>query len=178
MRAARGLGIVLYAAERGRVPESIRVDHATQRHDEARNLTDMTSAYFSVPTLCAIALVHVYWAFGGSLGKRAAIPEQDGVPLLRPSAPGTLAIAAALLAGAGAVASRAGWLWPNLYPGAIAFAVVALALIFAVRAIGDFRYVGFFKRIRGSRFARMDSLCYSPLCAALALSIASMLGPW
>jgi cation transport ATPase len=178
MRAARGLGIVLYAAERGRVPESIRVDHATQRHDEARNLTDMTSAYFSVPTLCAIALVHVYWAFGGSLGKRAAIPEQDGVPLLRPSAPGTLAIAAALLAGAGAVASRAGWLWPNLYPGAIAFAVVALALIFAVRAIGDFRYVGFFKRIRGSRFARMDSLCYSPLCAALALSIASMLWPW
>jgi cation transport ATPase len=178
MRAARGLGIVLYAAERGRVPESIRVDHATQRHDEARNLTDMTSAYFSVPTLCAIALVHVYWAFGGSLGKRAAIPEQDGVPLLRPSAPGTLAIAAALLAGAGAVASRAGWLWPNLYPGAIAFAVVALALIFAVRAVGDFRYVGFFKRIRGSRFARMDSLCYSPLCAALALSIASLLWPW
>jgi hypothetical protein len=178
MRAARGLGIVLYAAERGRVPESIRLDHATQRHDEARSLTDMTSAYFSVPTLCAIALVHVYWAFGGSLGKRAAIPEQGGVPLLRPSAPGTLAIAAALLAGAGAVASRAGWLWPNLYPGAIAFAVVALALIFAVRAIGDFRYVGFFKRIRGSRFARMDSLCYSPLCAALALSIASMLWPW
>lgn len=138
----------------------------------------MTGAYFSVPTLCAIALVHVYWAFGGRLGKRAAIPEQDGVPLLRPTVPGTLAVAAALLAGASAVASRAGWLWPTLYPGAIAFAVVALALIFAVRAVGDFRYVGFFKRVRGSRFARMDSLCYSPLCAALSLSIASMLWPW
>lgn len=138
----------------------------------------MTGAYFSVPMLCAIALVHVYWAFGGRLGKRAAIPEQDGVPLLRPTMLGTLAVATALLAGACVVASRAGWLWPNLYPGAIAFAVVALALIFAVRAVGDFRYVGFFKRVRGSRFARMDSVCYSPLCVALSLSIASMLWPW
>ncbi|KVC43365.1 DUF3995 domain-containing protein [Burkholderia diffusa] len=138
----------------------------------------MTGAYFSVPTLCAITLVHVYWAFGGRLGKRAAIPEQDGVPLLRPTTLGTLAIAVALLVGACVVASRAGWLWPNLYPGGIAFAIVALALIFAVRAVGDFRYVGFFKRVRGSRFAWMDSVCYSPLCLALSLSIASMLWPW
>ncbi|MGN7980342.1 DUF3995 domain-containing protein [Burkholderia sp. 22313] len=134
----------------------------------------MTGAYFSVPTLCAIALVHVYWAFGGQRGKRAAIPEHDGVPLLRPTALGTLGVAVALLAGACAVASRAGWWWPNRYPAAIAFAIVALALIFAVRAVGDFRYVGFFKRIRGSRFARMDTLCYSPLCAMLAFAIASM----
>ncbi|RQS36434.1 DUF3995 domain-containing protein [Burkholderia sp. Bp8992] len=138
----------------------------------------MTGAYFSVPTLCAIALVHAYWALGGRRGKRAAIPEQDGVPLLRPTAIGTLVVAAALLGGAWVVAARAGWLGRNAYPNAIAFAVVAFALIFAVRAVGDFRYVGFFKRIRGSRFARMDSLCYSPLCAALALSIASMFWPW
>ncbi|CAB3747139.1 hypothetical protein B7G54_03510 [Burkholderia puraquae] len=134
----------------------------------------MTGAYFSVPMLCAIALIHVYWALGGRRGKRAATPEQDGEPLLRPTAIGTLAVAAALLGGACVVAVRAGWLGPNAYRGATSFAVVALALIFAVRAVGDFRYVGFFKRIRGSRFARMDTLYYSPLCAALALSIASM----
>ncbi|AIO36371.1 hypothetical protein WS58_11915 [Burkholderia pseudomultivorans] len=137
----------------------------------------MSGAYFSVPTLCMLALVHVYWACGGRLGKRAAIPEQDGVPLLKPSVVGTLAVAAALLGGACVVAARAGWLRADLHPGAIGFAIAVLALIFAVRAVGDFRYVGFFKRIRGSRFARMDTLCYSPLCAALALSIASMVWP-
>ncbi len=78
------------------------------------------------------------------------------------------------LAGAGVIAARAGWLGASTHASAVAFATVALALIFAVRAIGDFRYVGFFKHIRGSRFARMDTLCYSPLCAALSLSIASM----
>ncbi|MBN6732182.1 DUF3995 domain-containing protein [Burkholderia multivorans] len=137
----------------------------------------MIAAYFSVPTLCAIALVHLYWACGGRRGKRAAIPEHDGVPLLHPSTAGTCTIAAALLAAACAVAARAGWVWPGRYPGASGIAIVVLALLFAVRAVGDFRYVGFFKRIRGSRFARMDTLYYSPLCAALALSIASMVWP-
>lgn len=66
---------------------------------------------------------------------------------------------------------------PGAYPSATGIAIVVLALMFAVRAVGDFRYVGFFKRIRGSRFARMDTLYYSPLCAALALSIASMAWP-
>ncbi|MBN3819698.1 DUF3995 domain-containing protein, partial [Paraburkholderia sp. Se-20369] len=78
-----------------------------------------------------------------------------------------------LAASACVVAAQAGWL-PDLHPGAVAVGTVVLALIFAVRAVGDFRYVGFFKRIRGSRFARLDTLCYSPLCAALSLSIASM----
>ncbi len=172
MHALPGFGIVMRVAGRGRVPESFRQNNETRVH------TNMTGAYFSVPTLCAIALVHVYWALGGRLGKRAAIPEQDGVPLLRPTAVGTLGVAVALLGGASVVAARAGWLGRNAYPGTIAFAVVALALIFAVRAVGDFRYVGFFKRIRGSRFARMDTLYYSPLCAALSLSIASMFWPW
>jgi hypothetical protein len=31
------------------------------------------------------------------------------------------------------------------------------------------RYVGFFKRIRDTRFARLDTLAYSPLCAMLAV---------
>ena len=45
------------------------------------------------------------------------------------------------------------------------------AAMFALRAIGDFRYVGFFKRIRDTRFARLDTLAYSPLCAVLAVLI-------
>ncbi len=40
-----------------------------RRDNDTRALTDMTGAYFSVPTLCAIALVHVYWALGGRRGK-------------------------------------------------------------------------------------------------------------
>ncbi len=47
----------------------------------------------------------------------------------------------------------------------------AVALVFAARAIGDFRYVGFSKRVRGSPFARRDTYVYSPLCLLLAALI-------
>jgi hypothetical protein len=50
----------------------------------------------------------------------------------------------------------------------------ALALGLLARAMGDFNYVGFFKRVRGTRFARMDTLLYSPLCLALAVGVAAV----
>jgi hypothetical protein len=48
----------------------------------------------------------------------------------------------------------------------------ALALGLLARAIGEFKYVGFFKRVRDSKFARLDTLLYSPLCLLLAVGVA------
>lgn len=47
-----------------------------------------------------------------------------------------------------------------------------LALVFFARGVGDFRYVGFFKSIKGSLFAMRDTYVYSPLCMVLAAMIA------
>jgi hypothetical protein len=54
---------------------------------------------------------------------------------------------------------------PPWMPRAGTFGVGA---VLAARAVGDFRLVGLFKRTRGTRFARYDSLLYTPLCLALA----------
>ena len=43
-----------------------------------------------------------------------------------------------------------------------------LGAVFLLRAVGDFRYVGFFKRHTDTRFARLDTLFYSPLCLLLS----------
>jgi hypothetical protein len=37
--------------------------------------------------------------------------------------------------------------------------------------VGDLRLVGFFKRVRDTRFARRDTLFYSPLSLALGLAL-------
>jgi hypothetical protein len=47
----------------------------------------------------------------------------------------------------------------------------ALALGLLARAVGEFKYVGFFKSVRGSRFATLDTLVYSPLCILLATGV-------
>lgn len=40
-----------------------------------------------------------------------------------------------------------------------------------LRGVGEFRYVGLFKRVKGSRFARNDTRFYSPLCLMLAAGL-------
>lgn len=43
-----------------------------------------------------------------------------------------------------------------------------------LRAVGHFRLVGFFKKITGSRFARLDTMLFSPLCMALGLGLSAV----
>ncbi|WP_369124978.1 DUF3995 domain-containing protein [Enterobacter asburiae] len=45
-----------------------------------------------------------------------------------------------------------------------------VVVLFLLRAVGDFKIVGFFKKIRRTEFSKYDSLYYSPLCLYLSLS--------
>jgi hypothetical protein len=132
----------------------------------------MAGAIVSVTSLLLIAATHIYWALGGHAGKSAAIPERNGRPVLRPGALTTLFVAVALLIAATIVAMQAGLIWRGAFQPYVRILSVALACVFLARAIGDFRYVGFFKSIVGSRFAHLDSYVFSPLCVLLSLSIA------
>ncbi len=122
-----------------------------------------------------LGALHFYWAFGGRAGLDKAIPRIDGEPAIEPGRALTLLVGVALLAIAG-VASFLGaaGLRSNPYGTYIVHAGWFLAGVFALRAVGDFRLVGFFKRVRSSEFARYDSRYYSPLCVALSLAFAAL----
>jgi hypothetical protein len=112
--------------------------------------------------LTALGVIHLYWAAGGRFGKSATLPTANGKSVLHPTPLITIAVAIGLFAMAALVFERVG-LW-------------LIAGIFLLRAVGDFRYIGFFKRVRDSRFARLDTLFYSPLCLVLAALILSGAG--
>jgi Protein of unknown function (DUF3995) len=134
----------------------------------------MIAGAAAIVMLLMLAGMHLYWAAGGKAGKGAAVPSASGRPLMRPSVLGTAMVAVGLCVMAALLALRIGWLNVPALPGngvVIEVGAWLIAAVFALRAIGDFRYVGFFKRIRDSRFARLDTLAYSPLCACLALLV-------
>jgi len=79
-----------------------------------------------------------------------------------------------LLLFAGLVAATAGLVPLALPPVLLTWMSYALALGLLARAIGEFKYVGFFKRVRGSRFATLDTFVYSPLCLLLAAGVAAV----
>lgn len=119
-----------------------------------------------------LALWHFYMALLPSSGRTGAVPSVDGRPLFVPSRNATVAVGIFLGLLAALVAGTGGILLPGLPPVVLVSCSYALALGLLARAVGEFRYVGFFKRVRGSRFATLDTFVYSPLCLLLATGVA------
>ena len=57
---------------------------------------------------------------------------------------------------------------PNSCAKTLIYGNFAIGIVFLIRAIGDFKYVGFFKKVKGSLFAENDSRYYSPLCLVVS----------
>lgn len=122
-----------------------------------------------------LAGLHFYWAARRGAALEGFVPTVDGTPLITPGRLASLAVGVALLAAAGVVSCRAGLWCALLPPWAARWGIWVIAALFAARAVGDLRYVGFFKRVRDSRFARRDTWIFSPLCAAIA-ALAALVG--
>ncbi|MDX1996921.1 MAG: DUF3995 domain-containing protein [Thermoanaerobaculia bacterium] len=119
--------------------------------------------------LAGLSLLHVYWCMVGISGRSIALPEIDGRPTFQPSRLASFAVAVALGLAAWLVAAQGGFVPPVVSPQVTRLGVIAVGVVFLLRAVGDFRLVGFFKRIRGTPFARWDTRLFSPLCLALGL---------
>jgi hypothetical protein len=120
----------------------------------------------------ALALWHFRMALSPAGSMSGAVPSESGKPLFVPSAKATLAIGVVLVVFAVLVAATSGLINVGLPVRVLSWSSYALALGLLARTVGEFKYVGFFKRVRGSRFARLDTLVYSPLCLLLAVGVA------
>ena len=116
----------------------------------------------------ALSLIHIFWAFGGEWGSQVSVPSMDDKEVFSPGIFMTLFVAALLAAAAVVCLARVQivtlgplYIWTT--------GVWVLAGVFTFRAVGDFHYVGFFKTVRDTEFARLDTLIFSPLCAGIAL---------
>jgi hypothetical protein len=131
----------------------------------------MTLSFLLSLTLIGLALIHFNWVLGGKWGFEAALPTNEaGKRVLNPKKLDSL-IVALCLAFFGAFYLFQGVftefqipIWLTTYGGWI------IPVIFLFRAVGDFVYVGFFKTIKTTPFAKMDTELFSPLCLFLALA--------
>lgn len=119
--------------------------------------------------LAILSLFHLFWAAGGQFGGKAAVPVVNGERLFNPSAFGTIFVAAALLLAMLVVLGRIGIWGANLPTWVFRLGVLGISFLFLLRAIGDFRYLGFFKSVSETDFARWDTWLFSPLCLFIAV---------
>ena len=128
-------------------------------------------ARFVASIVAALGLLHFYWALGGRAGKSAAVPEVNGQRAFVPWKVQTFAVAMALLFAATVIAVAGGLFGVGGFGGVFRILAFGLSATFVARAVGDFRLVGFFKRIRGTQFARLDTIAFSPVCLVLGLAV-------
>jgi Protein of unknown function (DUF3995) len=129
-------------------------------------------ALLEVSVLVLIATIHLYWTLGGRWAASAVVPTRAGSNdrALFPTPPlASLAVAVLLLIAAWIVLERLGW--TQVLPAWIGqVGIWGIVAAFGLRSLGEFRYVGWFKRVTGTRFARLDTQIFTPLTTALALS--------
>lgn len=120
--------------------------------------------------LIVISVIHFYWAFGGRRGMGKALPVNTaGEFMLAPGAGTTFIVALGLLFFAVVTIGTTGVFDGRISRGLIIWLTRGIAGIFALRAIGDFKYVGLFRKVKTTPFSRRDALYFTPLCIVLCI---------
>lgn len=117
-----------------------------------------------------LSLIHFYWAFGGKWGLKNALPQSEkGETLFQPSAFASIIVGIGLFLMGLFFVFKGGWITLVIPEFILFYGQYVIGGIFLLRAIGDFKHVGFFKKIRNTSFSKNDSKIFSPLCLLLGI---------
>jgi len=120
-----------------------------------------------------LACIHFYWALFGLKNPALVLPKKTSEEKAKlPSAPLTALVGFGLLLFALVFLNEVVRLVDLSW---LTHIQMGIGILFLIRAIGDFKYVGFFKTVKDSQFSRSDTLYYSPLCLLLALLIGCLI---
>lgn len=132
-----------------------------------------------IVTVCSIALVlifisisflHLYWAVGGRWAIDSVVPtNEQGQRMLKTGVTSCLVVAIGLLIFATYYLTQTGVIQVELPRIISNVGGWIISSIFLLRAIGDFKYVGFTKKIRNTTFARLDTAYFAKLCLLIAV---------
>lgn len=116
-----------------------------------------------------LGIIHFYWAKGGKWGFKNAIPtKENGDLVLNPRAIDSIMVGVYLTIIAFFYLLQIDLFEINI-PNWTSYILWIIPSIFFLRAIGDFKYVGFFKRIKTTLFAKWDTQLFSPLCLGMSI---------
>ena len=117
-----------------------------------------------------LSIIHFYWALGGKWGFESALPSNEqGIKILQPSTVDCIAIGSLLLLFGFLYYFSEISLKNKLLDSTRKLLLRIIPIIFLIRSIGDFRFVGFFKQVTATEFASLDTTFYSPLCLIIAV---------
>ena len=117
-----------------------------------------------------LAVIHFIWAFGVQWGFDIALPtKENGERTINPGSMECVIVGLGLSAFALFYILQLNIIQLNLPNWIFNFGGWLIPSIFILRAIGDFKYIGFFKKTGETNFGQMDTKYYSPLCLLIGI---------
>jgi len=118
----------------------------------------------------AIAIIHIYWTFGGEKWIEKVLPTNEkGNRVLNPGKIETFIVVFGLLLFTFYYFSKTGLFDIELPKLVVDYSGWIISSIFILRAIGEFKYVGFFKKIKNTEFGKFDTKYFSILSLIIGI---------
>jgi hypothetical protein len=118
----------------------------------------------------ALGLIHFNWVIGGKFGLEKSLPtNENGKKILNPKKIYIAIVGIGLTMFGLFYLTKSGLLQFDTPTWMIKYTGWIIPIIFLLRAIGDFKYAGFFKRIKNTEFGKWDSKLFTPLCLFIGI---------
>ena len=117
-----------------------------------------------------LGIIHLNWAIGGTFGFAASLPTKEtGERVLNPKKLDSAIVGLGLMCFASFYLIKADLIDLDIPHWILKYVSWMIPTIFILRAVGEFKYVGFFKKIKHTAFGELDTKFYSPLCALIGI---------
>jgi hypothetical protein len=121
--------------------------------------------------LILLGMIHFNWVIGGKFGFEESLPtKENGERVLNPKRIDSAIVGIGLTAFGIFYMLKSGLIEYNLPEWIMKYGSWIIPTIFLLRAIGEFKYVGFFKSVKETDFGKLDTKLFSPLCLVIAIS--------
>lgn len=120
--------------------------------------------------LIGLGLIHFNWVIGGKFGFSESLPtKESGERVLNPKKIDSAIVGIGLTIFGIFYILKSGLMEYDIPAWIMKYGSWIIPIIFLLRAIGEFRYVGFFKSIKKTEFGKLDTKLFSPLCLAIGI---------
>jgi hypothetical protein len=117
-----------------------------------------------------LGLIHFYWAIGGEYGFAASLPTtENGERVLNPTRIQCVIVGLGLTAFGLFYLMKSGLIQLMTPEWIMTYGNWIIPIIFILRAVGEFKYVGFFKSVKATNFGKLDTKFFSPLCLIIGI---------
>jgi hypothetical protein len=120
--------------------------------------------------LIGLGLIHFNWVVGGKFGFEQALPTKaNGEKVFKPKKIDSAIVGIGLTMFGVFYLLKAGLIALTTPEWIFKYGSWIIPILFLLRAMGEFKYVGFFKRVKNTEFGKWDTRLFSPLCLMIGI---------